>query len=81
MANRMTTHVECYAGASYPEKPRALTWQGHRYTVDAILSQKREPDGLRFQVRCRPDDALFDLFYSITTNAWQIQSAGLDQQT
>ena len=34
--------VECYAGAVYPERPHAFTWQGQRYVVTRVRRQWRE---------------------------------------
>ena len=36
--------VECYAGSTYPEHPRAFVWQGARYVVTRVLRQWRERD-------------------------------------
>lgn len=72
----MKSQVECYAGASYPEDPRVVWWQGQRYPVDAVLSRQREPDGLRFLVRCSPNAHSFELYYDILTGTWDVQSKG-----
>ena len=74
----MKPKVECYAGSTYPEKPRALEWKGQRYLVEAILERRREPHGVGFLVRCKPElstssAAIFDLFYLIKEEQWQIQ--------
>lgn len=69
----MTRQVECYAGSTYPEKPRAVIWEGQRYVVKAILSQRREPSGVGFRVRCLPDQAAFDLFYRPETDTWAVR--------
>ena len=68
--------VKSYAGSSYPEQPRALIWEGRQYHVREIISRSREPEGLRFMVRCSPGDALFDLYYHIEDGDWQIQPKG-----
>jgi hypothetical protein len=72
----MTGQVECYAGSRYPEKPRVVIWEGHRYTVEAIYDQRREPDGIGFRVLCQPDRVVFDLFYYMDTDTWEIQLIG-----
>ena len=72
----MTTEVACYAGGSSPETPRAFTWQGQRYLVRKVLTRRREPIGLGFLVRCTPGKAIFDLFYLIEADQWQIQPKG-----
>jgi len=74
----MTSKVECYAGSTYPESPRALTWQGQRYTVSEITQRWREPEGVGFSVCCEPYQALFDLFYQIEEAMWTIQPRGYD---
>lgn len=72
----MTGQVECYAGSSYPEKPRSLFWEGQRYSVDAITDQWREPDGIGFRVLCQPGQVVFDLFYHTDTDTWEIKANG-----
>ncbi len=68
----MSHPVECYAGSTYPERPRALLWQGTRYLVSEVIARRREPEGVGFLVRCTPDDAVFDLFYLIKSDQWLI---------
>jgi len=68
----MNTIVECYAGSSSPETPRALVWVGQRFTIQTILERWREPHGIGFLVLCMPGEAFFDLFYTTETNQWQI---------
>ena len=70
--------MECYAGSTYPEKPRALEWEGQRYLVESILERRREPHGVGFLVRCTPkpdttSGAIFDLFYNLEEEQWQIE--------
>jgi hypothetical protein len=72
----MSTEVECYAGGSSPETPRAFTWEGQRYLVGEVLTRRREPTGLGYLVHCSPGDAIFDLFYLIEAEQWQIQPKG-----
>ena len=72
----MKSSVESYAGSTSPETPRALTWEGQRYTVDAVLARRREPNGLGFLVRCTPNNTLFDLFYLTEEDQWQIRPKG-----
>ena len=68
----MTPEVECYAGSTYPEQPRALTWEGQRFQVLAVLQRRREPKGVGFLVQCAPEERVFDLFYNIEEATWQI---------
>ena len=72
----MMPDVECYAGSTYPETPRAFTWDNHRYQVIEILQRRRTPTGIGFLVRCNPGSSLFDLFYTIREDCWQIQPEG-----
>jgi hypothetical protein len=67
----MKDSVECRSESSYPEKPVALTWEGMRREVDAILSRSRDPQGYRFRVRTT-DSLVFDLEYTLATDAWRI---------
>ena len=72
----MNAEVECYAGSSSPESPRALTWEGQRYVVEEIIKRRREPHGVGFLVRCLPDNTVFDLFYLTEEEQWQILPSG-----
>jgi len=68
--------VQSYAGSTYPEKPRALEWEGQRYHVQEIIQRIREPERLRFLVYCSPEDRLFELYYNLIDGNWQIQPKG-----
>lgn len=72
----MNETVECYAGSSYPERPRALVWQGQRYEVKEIIQRRRQPEGVGFVVRSASPEMIFDLFYTIAADQWQIKPAG-----
>ena len=72
----MKSVVEAYAGSTYPESPRALIWEGHRFEVQEILDRRREPHGIGFLVCCTQDQALFDLYYDTERDDWQIQPKG-----
>jgi hypothetical protein len=65
--------VQCYAGASYPEKPRSFDWKGKSYQVTEILDQFREPDRVGFLVQCTPGKTFFHLLYKIRQEEWLIQ--------
>jgi hypothetical protein len=69
----MKDQVECYAGGSYPEDPRAVIWEGQRYRVQEVLQRRRTPEGLGFLVQCSPEERVFDLFYLTLERRWQIQ--------
>jgi hypothetical protein len=71
----MPETVECLAGASYPGDPLALTWEGGRREVEAILSRWRGPEGLGFRVRARSSggrEEIFELVYDTHADAWRI---------
>ncbi len=72
----MNADVECYAGSIYPERPKTFRWEGQRFEVVEILDRRREPEGVGFLVRCKPEDRLFDLFYSQTEDRWRIAPKG-----
>lgn len=74
----MKPEVECYAGSTYPEEPRAFTWETQRYTVIEVLQRRRTPEGIGFLVNCKPGPVHFDLFYVIHEDCWQIQPKGYD---
>jgi len=42
--------VEAYAGASYPERPTAVWWEGRRLEVERVIRSWRTPDALHFWV-------------------------------
>ncbi|HDQ70885.1 MAG TPA: hypothetical protein ENN19_02180 [Chloroflexi bacterium] len=73
--------VECYAASRYPERPRALFWQGERIEVEEVERQWRTPRGFVFVVRavggCRfrlTYDEATDAAYQDTPDlAWRIQ--------
>ena len=69
----MTATVECYAGSTYPERPRAFRWHGQRFEVGEIIDQYNEPNGVSFLVRSKKDEKLFKLFYNSTTLDWRIE--------
>ena len=78
MGNPVTPEVKCYAGSTYPERPRTFVWEGQEYTVLEIVHRRREPDGVGFFVRCAPGDHFFDLFYRHQEELWHIQPKGYD---
>lgn len=68
----METRVECYAGASYPERPRALLVDGKRLKVAEVEHRKRTPGGLTFRVRTC-GGRRFSLFYDEIHDSWDVQ--------
>jgi hypothetical protein len=67
----MTDLVECHSDYTYAERPTALTWEGRRLEITAIVRQWRNPAGKGFRVRTT-DAQEFDLFYNEVTHEWQI---------
>lgn len=67
----MTLAVECYSGSQYAERPTALTWEGERLEITAIVKRWRRPEERCFRVRTR-DQRLFDLFYNEALDQWRI---------
>lgn len=68
--------VESYAGASQPETPRRVFWQGETYQVTEVINRQRQPDRLSFLVRCSPGEILFELTYLFEAESWQIHTKG-----
>ena len=77
----MILNVECYAGSTYPEQPRAFQWEGQRYQVSAVLQRRREPEGIGFLVQCAPGERIFDLFYLTEEASWRIHPKGSIKNT
>ena len=50
MNARTPVQVEAYAGASFPERPRAVWVGGSKLDVVKVIRQWRTPDALHFQV-------------------------------
>lgn len=69
----MSAKVKAYAGSSNPETPRSFAWEGQTYFVQAVLERWREPHRLGFLVHCTPGETLFELFYLLEEDQWQIQ--------
>ena len=63
--------VECYAGAAYPEKPLALTWEGERLEIAQIEYQARTPDGWFYRVRTMNSE-VFELRYEESNDRWYV---------
>lgn len=63
--------VECYSGHTYPQEPRAVVWQGHRYLVSGIEKRWRTPEGPAFRVETELG-VPFELHYGESERAWAI---------
>ena len=64
--------VECLSSPSYPGEPLALTWEGQRRAVEAILDRWRSPEAIGFRVRATRDDDVFELVYDLAAGAWRL---------
>jgi hypothetical protein len=69
--------VECYAGSTYPERPRAFEVNGRRYVVAEVERQWRTPKGIAFRVRTEEgryflslEGRRFVLFYDEAADQW-----------
>jgi hypothetical protein len=69
------TAVECYAGARYPERPRAFLYGEEWLEVMEVEGQERTPRELRFRVRVS-DGRRFLLLYDEIRDAWQVRPQG-----
>jgi len=71
------TEVKAYAGASYPERPLSVRWQGRWRTVTRVESERREPERRCFTVLLAPepgaDDIRLRLCYHYANDAWQAE--------
>jgi hypothetical protein len=67
----MPEPVECLSSPSYPGEPIALTWEGARRAVSAILDRWRSPEAIGFRVRTT-DGLSFELDYDLSTEAWRV---------
>ena len=68
----MRTEVRCYAGTSYPERPRAFLYRERWLAVAEVARRERTPGGLRFWVRVA-DGRRFRLSYEEATDAWDVR--------
>jgi hypothetical protein len=64
--------VECYSGHTYPQEPRAVVWQGRRFSVARIERRWRTPEGPAFCVETEAG-VPFELCYSELEKVWSIQ--------
>ena len=67
----MSDKVECYAGASYPQRPLAVWVENERMQVIEVLHEFRAPDGKNYLVRVQ-GDRIFELHYLEWCDEWQV---------
>ena len=63
------THVTCYSGRSYAERPASFVWQDKRYEVKEVEREWLEPGERHFMV-LTDDDKRFKLCYSAGNDEW-----------
>jgi hypothetical protein len=61
--------VSVYAGASYPERPRAVHLHGEWHAVAEVLQRWRTPEGIGFQVRTA-NMLVLNLLYNEGEQRW-----------
>ena len=71
----MEPTVECYSGHTYAQEPRAFTWRGRRYVVQAVERTWRTPQGPHFLVKTE-DGHTCELAYDEVRDAWSSQEVG-----
>ena len=64
--------VECRSEFTYAEQPVALTWNGLRLEITAVLAGWRTPHGPAFRV-CTRDGQIFELAYDEAAEAWRVR--------
>lgn len=64
-----SVRVEAYAGASYPEKPTAVWYEGRRHPVVSLLRSRRSPSALHFLVEVE-DLGRLELVYELASDTW-----------
>lgn len=67
-----SVEVECYSGHTYAQRPRAFTWRGQRYQVEAVERTWRTPQGLCFLVRTS-EGSVFELVYNEHEDVWFLE--------
>jgi len=64
--------VECYSGHTYAQEPRAFTWRGRRYVVEAVERVWRTPEGPHFLVKTG-EGSTYELVYDEAEDAWSLK--------
>lgn len=63
--------VECYAGHRGDETPRALSLDGRRIAVVAILDRSLAPDHRYFKLK-GDDGGTYLIRYDVTSGEWEL---------
>ncbi|MGD2103747.1 MAG: hypothetical protein PVJ55_01345 [Anaerolineae bacterium] len=64
--------VQCYAGGSYPERPRSFLYRGEWLDVADVELREKLPGELRFRVRTA-DGRSFQLAYDERHDVWDVR--------
>ncbi|MDP2949465.1 MAG: hypothetical protein Q8P22_07995 [Chloroflexota bacterium] len=67
--------VDAYAGATYPEEPRAFMWQGQRVELARVEAQWREP-GKSMWLVVDTAGGRFRMSYEVERGEWQVSKLG-----
>lgn len=63
--------MECYAGASYPQRPLAVWVENERLQVLEVLREFRTPEGKSYLVRVQGEQ-IFELHYLERCDKWRV---------
>jgi hypothetical protein len=66
-----STHVECYSGSRYAERPVSFRFLGQEHSVEDVIETWRSPSGLHFRVRTEEEEC-FELTYDQRADVWSI---------
>ena len=66
------TEVEAWIDTDGAPVPRAFTWRGRRYVVQAVEWAWRTPEGPHFVVRTEEGNT-YDLTYDEVGDAWSLK--------
>ena len=80
MAELGKDRVECYSGHTYAQEPRAILWQGRRYSVAQIERRWQSPDGPAFCVSVETGER-FQLHYHEAARRWAIHPQTAELET
>ena len=64
--------VECYSGARYGERPKALVSEQQRLEILEVLKSWRSPTGMIFQVMTE-DHRVFELIFEEDSSQWMVK--------
>ncbi len=73
--------VECYAGRHYPQRPKALWWEGDRLEVEETERHWRSQgvhrsDPVLYHYQVRTARGSFHLVYDTASDEWEARKTG-----